>query len=160
MYCALISFSIMSQSWVLWSKIIDMQLLELIEASLSEPHIDHDNSPRAWNNDIYVYITYPMFVAPWLLRSMYGRKASCISVYWRAHMHDSQLHALDWLDNKDNWSHSCLPWRSMKTGRWMHRHGINGLSLLRQWNCSCPATCQRTCVNSETTDGLTVVLDK
>ena len=37
----------------------------------------------------------------------------------------------------------CLPLRfSMKTGRWLHRHnGINGLSLLRQWSCSGPATC-------------------
>ena len=41
----------------------------------------------------------------------------------------------------------------------MQTHSINGFSLLRQWNCSCPKTCQCTCDGeSETTDVLTVVL--
>ena len=26
----------------------------IIGASLSEPHIDRDNSPRAWNNGMYI----------------------------------------------------------------------------------------------------------
>ena len=62
--------------------------------------------------------------------------------YRRDHMRDLQL---------NDWSYSCLPWRlSTKTGRWMHRHMVqNGLSLLRQWSCSCPATCQRACVNQK-----------
>ena len=35
-------------------------------------------------------------------------------------------------------SYSCLtlPWRLLT------KTGINGFSLLRQWSCSCPATCQ------------------
>ena len=39
-------------------------------------------------------------------------------------------------------------------------HGINRMfSILRQWSCSCPATCQCTCVNQKRlTDGLTVQL--
>ena len=32
------------------------------------------------------------------------------------------------------------------------------ISLLGQWSCSCPATCQRACVNQKTTDELTVLL--
>ena len=47
--------------------------------------------------------------------------ASCILVYWHVHLHDLQLHT--WLNNKDDWGYSCLPWRlSTKTGRWMRSH--------------------------------------
>ena len=42
------------------------------------------------------------------------------SEYWCAYMHD-----LQWLNSKDDWSYSHLPWRlSMKTGGRMHRHMV------------------------------------
>ena len=46
----------------------------IIGASLSKPHIDHDNIPRTRNIyylSIYVCIIYPGFVTPWFPRSMY-----------------------------------------------------------------------------------------
>ena len=49
----------------------------VIGASLSEPNIDHDNGPCAWNNGIR--IIYPVFVAPWFLRSVYALKCSVYS---------------------------------------------------------------------------------
>ena len=54
----------------------------------------------------------------------------------------------------------CHEDRQRQVGECTVRHSINGFSLLRQWSCSCPATCQRVCVNqkSETMDGLTVPL--
>ena len=56
----------------------------VIGASLSEPHIDRDNVPRARKNGMslsiylctYVCIIYPAFVAPWFPRSMYALKCS------------------------------------------------------------------------------------
>ena len=59
-------------------------MFTLIGANLSEPHIDHDNSPCARNNgiyvcsylSIYVCIIYPVFVAPWFPRSVYTLKYS------------------------------------------------------------------------------------
>ena len=46
---------------------------------MSEPHIDHDNGPRAQNNGIYLSIIYPMFVAPGFPRSVYALKCSMYS---------------------------------------------------------------------------------
>ena len=40
----------------------------------------------------------------------------------------------------------------------MQTHGINRFSLLRQWSCSCPATCQHALCESKTTNELTVLL--
>ena len=37
-------------------------------------------------------------------------------------------------------------------------HGIDRFSLLRQWNCSCPATCQHACVNQKRLMGCQTVL--
>ena len=57
-----------------------VQFLNIIGASLSEPHIDRDNGPCARKNgiylSIYVCIIYPAFVAPWFPRSVYALKCS------------------------------------------------------------------------------------
>ena len=54
-------------------------VMRFIGESLSEPHIDCDNIPHMQNNDMSVCIIYPMFVAPWLLRSVYALKCSMYS---------------------------------------------------------------------------------
>ena len=50
--------------------------------SLSKPHINHDNGTRARKNDIYLSIylciIYPVFVAPWFLRSC----PEMLRVFW------------------------------------------------------------------------------
>ena len=69
---------------VLWfTNYLNDLYLVIIEASLSKPHIDHDNSPAhgimvSLNVSIHVCIIYPTFVAPWFLRSMYALKC----VFW------------------------------------------------------------------------------
>ena len=58
--------------------------LTIIGASLSMPHIDHDNGTHAQNNGMSVCIIYPVFVAPWFPRSVYASKCSvysCILTY-------------------------------------------------------------------------------
>ena len=80
----------------------------LIGASLSEPHINHDNRP-CMENCIYVsiYVSISMYLSmsvSFTLRLSHPGSwgpctpwnTPCISVYWHAHMHDLQLHALDW----------------------------------------------------------------
>ena len=70
----------------------------LIGASLSEPHIDHDNDPRIWNNDIYlsIYVSFTPRLSHSGSQVPYmPYNALCISVYWRAHMRGLHLHALD-----------------------------------------------------------------
>ena len=141
-----------------WCVYMCVHCITIIRVSLSELHIDHDNVPRMRNNgmylciylSIYLCIIYPAFVAPWFLRSVYALKCSmysgilmCSCVWFTT--------ACTQLNSEDDWSSSCLPWRLlMKTVRWMRRHyGIDRLSLLRQWSCSCPATCQRACVNQK-----------
>ena len=48
----------------------------------------------------------------------------CITVYWRAHVCDLQLHALNWTVRPMG-ATCCLPWTlSTKTGRWMCRHMV------------------------------------
>ena len=54
----------------------------------------------------------------------------CILVYWSAHVRDLQT-AYTRLNSKEDWSYSCLP--IIDKDRY---------KLLRQWSCSCPATCQ------------------
>ena len=74
--------------------------VSIIGARLSEPmHIDRDNVPHTRNNGMYlcIYVSMyhlPTFVAPWFPISVYTLK--CSVVYWRAHVRDLQLHALDW----------------------------------------------------------------
>ena len=60
----------------------------IIGASLSEPNIDHDNSPRARNN-FYLCITC-MSINPCL--SHPGSQDLCMP---RAHVRGLQLHVLD-----------------------------------------------------------------
>ena len=52
----------LSDSWLL---LLVGSVHTIIWTSLSEPHIDHDNSPRTRNNGICLSIIYPAFVAPW-----------------------------------------------------------------------------------------------
>ena len=63
-------------------------------------------------------------------------------------MHDLQL------NSKDDWSYSLSAVKRVidKEDRWENAqtYRINRFSLLRHWNCSCP--------ESETIDGLTVLL--
>ena len=110
--------------------------------SLSKPHIDRDNVPvHGMIVCQYLCIIYPVFVAPWFLRTVYTLwNALCILVYWHAHVHDLQL---DWtamtiLCHENYW------WRQAK----VQTHGKNGFILLRhwKWSCSCLATCQHACV--------------
>ena len=86
--------------------------------SLSEPHINHDNGPRRWNNGMSVSFTQrchtlvpKIRVCPEILRVFrYIVMLTCV-IY-----NCTQL---------EDWSYSCLPWRlSMKTGRWMRRHMV------------------------------------
>ena len=49
----------------------------IIGASLSEPHINHDNGPpHGIMVCQYLCINYPAFVAAWFLRSVYALKCS------------------------------------------------------------------------------------
>ena len=85
--------------------------------------------------------------------------APCISVYWLAHVHDLQLHALDWTARTTGATHICREDYQRRqvdecTSTW-YKH----ISLLGQWSCSCQATCQRRRLcESKTTDELTVLL--
>ena len=67
----------------LWRKTSNRYKPLVIGVSLSEPHIDHDNGPRARNNAtylcIYLCIIYPAFVVPWFLRSVYALKCSVLT---------------------------------------------------------------------------------
>ena len=77
--------------------------------------------------------------------------AQGIPVYWRAHVHDFTT-ACTRLNSKEDWSYSCMSAvKIIDEDRWVNAqtHGINWLSLLRQWSWSCPATCQRACVNQK-----------
>ena len=139
-----------------------MQLC-IIGASLSEPHIDHDNVSHAWNNGLYlsisVCIIYPHLSHPGSRDPCTPWNAPCISVYWLAHVHDLQLHALDWTARTTGATHICredYQWRQVDecTSTWYKQ-----ISLLGQWSCSCQATCQRRRLcESKTTDELTVLL--
>ena len=129
---------------------VDSVLCLIIGASLSEPHIDHD-SPRMRNHGIYLSFT-PHLSHPGSQGPCMPWNALCIPVYLRAHVRDLQLHALNWLNSKDDWNYSCLQsaMKIIDEDRLVNAqtHGINrAFSLLRQWNSICQATCQRPCVN-------------
>ena len=89
---------------------------------------------------IYLSVT-PCLLHPGSRGQCTPWNAPCIPVCWHAHMCDLQLHSTEqqgWLE---------LLVSAMKI-RWMRRHNyysINGFSLLRQWTCSCQATCQCAC---------------
>ena len=83
----------------------------LIGASLSEPHIDYDNGPHVQNNGMSVSIYVSMSVS-FTPRSSHpaGSRDPCspwntlyISVYWRAHMRDLQLHSME---QQELWTYS------------------------------------------------------
>ena len=59
---------------------------------------------------IYICIIYPRLLHPVSRDSCMPWNAPCIPVYWRTHVHDLQLHALDWTARKIGGTH-CLPWR-------------------------------------------------
>ena len=70
----------------------------IIGASLSEPHIKHDNGPAHW---IMVCIYLSMYHLPRVCSTQVPEicvrpEMLCIPVHWHAHVHDLQLHALDW----------------------------------------------------------------
>ena len=119
-----------------------LHIICVIEASLSEPHIDHDNGPQAWNNCIWVSIYVSFTCTPHL--SHPGSRdpctpwnASCIPVHWHAHVRELQLHLTQ---------RPMLKWTARKTGatcvchkdyRWRQVGEcadtcINGFSLLRR----------------------------
>ena len=105
-----------------------------------------------------VCIIYPAFVAPWFLRSVYSLKCSMYSVYWLAHMCDLQLHALNWTARTIGATRACREdyrWRQVgECADIWYKH----INLLRQWSCSCPATCQcRRLCESKMTDELTAL---
>ena len=145
--------------------------IHIIGASLSEPHIDHDNIPRTQNNGMYlciylsiyvhVCIIYPAFVAPWFPRSMYALKYSMYSGISTC-SHAWFTIALDWTARTTGATRVCHQRRqlSMKTGQVNARqtHGINRFSLLRQWSCSCLANFPTCLCESKTTVEFTVLL--
>ena len=72
--------------------------------SLSKPHIDHDNGPHAWNNDMYLY----MYVSFTLHLSHFGSRDPCMPL--KCSMYFRKLtcsHAF----TINDWSYSCLPSR-------------------------------------------------
>ena len=122
--------------------------MHCIGASLSESHIDHDNGPRAQNNGMYLctYVSFaPRLSHPGSQDPCTPWNAPCIPVYWCALVRDLQLHLTEHQGRLE------LLVSAMKiiNDRWMHNltHGINcAFHLLRQWSCSCLATCQCACV--------------
>ena len=85
-------------------------LLYIIRASLSEPHIDHDNGPRVGNNGIYV--------------SVYHLPCVCCTLVPDIHVCPEMLHVFRYIDVVHDCQDTgarltcCLLWRlSMKTGR-------------------------------------------
>ena len=99
--------------WVAILEHMPLHIICVIEANLSEPHIDHDNGPQARNNCIwvstcvYLCIIYPAFVAPWFLRSMYTLKCFVYS--------GTLTCSRAWVTTA-LYSRSMLNWTARKTG--------------------------------------------
>ena len=161
------NFLIMSRSLCLWHfrYQCDMFTKYIVGMSLSEPHIDHDNVPHARNNGMYLCIYLCQYVS-FTLRLLHPGfqypctpwNDPCILVYWCANVCDLQLHALDWTAKMTGATRICREdyrWRQVgECADTWYKH----ISLLRQWSCSCPATCQRwRLCESKTTDKLTVL---
>ena len=83
-------------------------ILYIFGASLSEPHIDHDNGPRTQNNGMYL--------------SMYDLRHICCILVPEICVHPEMLRVFRYIDaltcviynctrlnSKDDWSYSCLP---------------------------------------------------
>ena len=84
----------------------------IIGASLSEPHIDRDNSPCALNNGMYVcmyvsiYLSFtPRLSHPGSRDPCTSWNAPCSPVYWRAHVRDF-MHSTE-----QQLKAATLPWR-------------------------------------------------
>ena len=102
-------------------------------ASLSKPHIDHDNDPCTRNNAIYLSMYVSMYHLPrvcctlvpeirvhpeMLLVFRYIDVLTCV-IYNCMHSTEQQL------NSKTTGATCCLPWTlSTKTGRWMRRHMV------------------------------------
>ena len=99
---------------------------KLIGVSLSEPHIDHDNSTRAQNNGIYVsmYVSFtPHLMHPGSRDPCMPWNASCILVYWCAHVRDLQLCALDWTAKATGATRACCDFHQRRHS-WTRRHMV------------------------------------
>ena len=129
----------------------------VIGVSLSEPHIDRDNSPRTRNNGMSV--------------SMYHLSRICRTLVPEIRVRPEMLHVFRYIDvltcviynSNDYWSSGAIrvfrERLSTKICRWMRRHIVqidsaywdNGAVAARQGLPTC--LCK-----SETTNGLTVLL--
>ena len=100
--CTKTSFSSLGWAWACPTLIMTMALMHEIIIYLSIYHL-----PRICRS-----LVPEIRVRP--------KMHLVFSEYWCAYMHD-----LQWLNSKDDWSYSHLPWRlSMKTGGRMHRHMV------------------------------------
>ena len=137
----------------------------IIGASLSEPQIDHDDAlpPRGIMLSMLVSI-YVSFTSPLLHHGSWDpctpQNATCIPVYWRAHMHDLQLHSTEQHGQLELLivCHKGYWWIQVCQVNNVQTHGLNGFSLLRHWSCSCLATYQHTCVNQKWLIGCRTIL--
>ena len=113
----------------------------IIGANLSEPHIDHDNSPRARNNGIYVCIIYPVFVAPLF--------PLCLEM----------LCVFQYIDVLTCLIYNCICTQTRMTGvcceDYRRRQAGECADTWYKQQIQPTETC---CCQSETTDGLTVLL--
>ena len=63
------------------------------------------------------------------------------------HMHGVKLYLIAWTTGATRAFRE--DYRRRQVGECTDTWYIRGFSLLRQWTCSCLATCQRTCVNQK-----------
>ena len=95
---------------------------------------------------IYVCIIYPAgFWDPCT-----PRNALCVPVYWCAHMRDLQLYLTEQQGHEGRLELLVSAMKIIDEDKYVnvHTHDINcRFSLLRQWSCTCLASCQRACVN-------------
>ena len=103
--------------------------------------------PRMWNNGINLCLYHLPRVCHTLVPEICVRP-EIFRVFRYIDVLMCVIYNCTQLNSKDDWSYSCGT----------QTHGINGFSLLRQWSCSYPATCQYACVNKKTTDELIVLL--
>ena len=134
----------------------------IIGASLSKPQID--SLPLREIMLCMLVFIYVSFTPP---LSHHGsqdpcppRNATCIPVYWRAYMHDLQLHSTEQHGQLELLivCHKGYQWIQVGQVNNVQTNGINGLSLLRHWSCSSPATCQHTFVNEKWLIGCRTIL--
>ena len=87
---------------------------------------------------IHMYLTFsPAFVTPWFPRSAHPEM-------FRVFRYTDVLTCVicNWQQGQRRYALSAMKIIYKDTGRWMRKHMVyNEFSLLRQWSCSCPATC-------------------